>query len=349
MSLSLFLPIVFIYLFGLLNLFGIRQDLVIPSLIHFSIGISLFAVIRYLQMNLHFFRRNALFFYIFFLLLLVITLFFGMEINGSKRWIDLGLFPLQTSEIFKVFFIVYLANMFSLVNYNIEQRIIFLKGLFLAIIPFILVMRQPDLASSLIIFVIFMAMAINSKIPKKQIVTFFLVIIAASPAIWYGIHDYQRERVLSFLDAERDSSGTSYNMTQANISIGAGQFLGKGLGNGKQSQLAFLPEFHTDFAFSSFVEQFGFLGGAILISLFLWFVLNLFWSMYKKIYSKDKDDIYTFYYILGFSVIFISQTAINIGMNLGLLPIAGVTLPFISYGGSSLITMMVAMALVPKK
>lgn len=349
MTLVSFLPVLLIYCFGLLNLMGIRDDLVTTSLIHLALGLVLFAVIRFLQMQLHFFRNNAMFFYVITLILLIFTYFFGMEVNGSKRWIDLGLFPLQTSEMFKVFFIVFLAHLFSSIRHPVDSQNLFIKGLFFTLIPFVLVLRQPDLGSSMILIALFLVMAFHSTIPKKQIFMFLGLGILLIPLVWFMMHDYQRNRIISFIDPAHDTSGASYNIVQANIAIGSGQFLGKGLGMGKQSQLSFLPEFHTDFAFSSLIEQFGFMGGLILILLYFWFIGNLFYSMSWYMGRKDPDDQYAFYYILGFSVMFIAQSAINIGMNLGLLPVAGITLPFVSYGGSSMITFMIAMALIPRR
>lgn len=347
MSLVYFLPILLIYLFGLINLIGIRSDLVLTSLMHFGIGLVFFFVIRYLQMNKHFFRSNAAFFYVFFLLLLVVTYFFGMEIKGSRRWLDLFLFPLQTSEIFKIFFIVFLSSIFAKVYNPIENSRLFIKTLVLTLIPFFLIYKQPDLATSIIVFGIFFVMALHSTIPKKQMMIFIMLIITVLPLVWMAMHDYQKARILSFMDPEHDVSGTSYNMVQANIAVGSGNLFGKGLGLGKQSQLSFLPEYHTDFAFSSLVEQFGFIGGFIVIVLYIIFFTFLFMNMFKHMNRRDSDEQYSFYYLLGFSVMMIVQTAVNVGMNLGMVPIAGITLPFISYGGSSMITFMIAMALLP--
>ncbi|QQS43710.1 rod shape-determining protein RodA [Candidatus Roizmanbacteria bacterium] len=349
MSLVYFLPILLIYLFGLINLFGIRPDLVTTSLMHFGIGIAFFFVIRYLQMHKHFFRSNASFFYVFSLILLIITFFFGMDIKGSRRWLDLYIFPLQTSEIFKVFFIVFLSTIFAKVYNPIENGRLFLKTLMLTLLPFFFIYKQPDLATSIIVFGIFFVMALHSSIPKRHIMIFLLILLCLLPVAWIAMHDYQKARILSFMDPEHDTSGTSYNMVQANIAVGSGNLFGKGLGLGKQSQLSFLPEYHTDFAFSSLVEQFGFIGGFIVIFLYIIFFLFVFIQMFRHMHGRDYDEQYSFYYLLGFSVMMIVQTAVNIGMNLGIVPIAGITLPFVSYGGSSMITFMIAMALIPPK
>ena len=342
-----YIPVVLLYLFGLLNLIGVRTDLVSSYLMFFGIGLLFFIAIRYLQVNKHFFRQNATVFYWIFVALLILTYFVGSEVKGSKRWIDFYFFQLQTSEIFKVFFIVFLARIFSSVKTPVENAKLFYKVLFFTISPFLLIFRQPDLGSSLMILSTFFMMTLMSTVPKKQIIGFILLIVALLPIVWFSMRDYQQSRIISFINPSSNISGASYNMMQAKIAIGSGTLLGKGLGMGKQSQLNFLPEFHTDFAYSSLVEQFGFVGGALVILLYGTFFYLLFYRMAKNVYSDDIDERYRFFYILGFSSLVIVQTSVNIGMNLGLLPVAGITLPFITYGGSSLITFMIGLALIP--
>ncbi|MDP4010745.1 MAG: FtsW/RodA/SpoVE family cell cycle protein [Candidatus Roizmanbacteria bacterium] len=347
MPTSYYIPIVILYLFGLLNLIGVRGDLVPSYLTFFGVGLIIFLIIRYFQVQKHFFRQNTTVFYWIFILFLILTHFFGSEIKGSKRWIDLYFFQLQTSEIFKIFFVAQLANILSSVKSPIENSRLFIKTVFYTLIPFLLIFTQPDLGSSLIILLVFFVLVLLSTVPKKQIFGLIGLIIALLPLLWFTLKDYQQSRVLSFVNPSVDVSGASYNMTQAKIAIGSGTLLGKGLGLGKQSQLNFLPEFHTDFAFSSLVEQFGFVGGALVILLYMILFFLLFYRMASSLYSDDADVRYRFFYLLGFSTLLIIQTSINIGMNLGLLPVAGITLPFITYGGSSLITFMIGLALIP--
>jgi len=313
----------------------------------FGIGLIFFIAIRFLQVNKHFFRQNATVFYWVFVLLLILTYFFGTEVKGSKRWIDLYFFQLQTSEIFKVFFVAFLARLFSTVKNPLENSRLFYKVLFYTIIPFLLIFRQPDLGSSLMILATFFIMTLLSTVPKKQIIGFILIILAMLPIVWFSMRSYQQSRILSYINPTSDTSGAAYNMTQAKIAIGSGTLMGRGLGMGKQSQLNFLPEFHTDFAYSSLVEQFGFVGGALVIISYGIFFYLLFYRMSKYVNGKDVDERYRFFYLLGFATIVIVQTSVNIGMNLGLLPVAGITLPFITYGGSSLITFMIGLALIP--
>jgi rod shape determining protein RodA len=167
------------------------------------------------------------------------------------------------------------------------------------------------------------------------------------PLSWFIMKPYQRVRLISFINPHLDKQGTAYNMIQSIIAIGSGGFLGKGLGLGTQAKLFFLPENYTDFAFASFIEQFGLLGGLILLTLFL----ILFYFLVKKIYNFTHFNYpqvaVDFYYTLGFLVMIFSQVVINMGMNLGLLPVTGITLPLISYGGSSLASFMLGLALLP--
>jgi rod shape determining protein RodA len=349
MKIIFLLPLLFIYLFGLVNLFGISPNLATSSIIHFIIGLSLFTLIRYFQTKRHlnFFRDNSLLLYLLSIILLGITLFIGTEVNGSKRWIDLGFFPLQTSEIFKIFFISFLSAVLARRILKNMGKTIFIQSLIYTLIPIIIIFLQPDLKTSILIFAIFSFLVINSDIPKKYIFYLFGIFVILAPVTWGLMHDYQKNRVLSFISPQSDISGVSYNLIQAKITVGSGGFFGEGLRMGKQTQLSFLPENHTDFAFSSLVEQFGFIGGSLLILLYITFFFILFMRLRKLQDKQDYESRYNFFYTLGFSLIFIFQAAVNIGMNLGINPIAGVTLPFVSYGGSSLITFMIGLALLP--
>lgn len=341
------LPALFITLFGLINLFGIRPDLTAQHLVFLLIGLVAFFAVKITKLNTKFLRLNTTFFYWIFIALLVIVYFFGLEVKGSQRWIYLFGFQFQPSEFFKVFFVVFLANIFAKYQAYTQKQTIFLKTLGFTLIPFFLIFRQPDLGSALVIFSIFFVMAMLSPIPKKHMLYFFLLIAVLMPMIWLVLHDYQRARITSFINPETSEGATTYNITQAIIAIGSGTWFGRGLGLGKQSNLYFLPEYHTDFVFSSFVEQFGFVGGVILILLFIIFFIFLLVRMVHYFHQKNEPERFSYYYVVGFSAFIITQTCINIGMNLGMLPITGITLPFVSYGGSSLLTMLIALALVP--
>ncbi|NTU73835.1 FtsW/RodA/SpoVE family cell cycle protein, partial [Candidatus Roizmanbacteria bacterium] len=215
------------------------------------------------------------------------------------------------------------------------------------ILPTFIIFEQPDLGSALVYGFMFLVMLLFSPFPKKYLIYIAVIAGMLVPFGWMMMKDYQRERIVSFIQPHTKQQGTAYNMTQAIIAVGSGEFVGKGLGSGTQSQLSFLPEDHTDFAFSSLVEQFGFIGGMGVIGLYI--VLSLMFIKRLVTYygKRDEDGYFSFLYTLGFFSFMIFQTFVNIGMNMGVLPIAGITLPLISYGGSSLLTWMLGLALLP--
>ncbi|OGK14717.1 hypothetical protein A3C98_03460 [Candidatus Roizmanbacteria bacterium RIFCSPHIGHO2_02_FULL_37_15] len=342
---ELLLPSFFLSLIGFFNIFGIRQSLAINQIFNISAGFLAFFISK--KIKRIFFAVNAQFFYWLLVIFLVVTFVIGLEIKGSKRWIDLYLFNFQASEIFKAFFILSLSE-FLVRDYRFVNKIkIFLLSLFYFLIPAFIIFKQPDLGNAAVYLFIYLMLIIFSDLPKKYVLYFFLFLFLTLPLGWYFMKDYQRGRIISFLNPQIDQQGASYNMVQAIITVGSGQVTGRGLGLGTQSRLYFLPENHTDFAYSSLVEQFGFLGGLVVI--FLYFVIALF--LIKKLllfyFLKDPRDKKNFLYLVGFLSYFIFQVLVNIGMNLGIFPITGIALPFISYGGSSLVAVMIGIALIP--
>lgn len=339
------LPIFFLSLIGIFNIFGIQSSLAFNQIFSLIAGFIAYAVVRKLGRN--FFSANSRVFYILFLILLVVTFIIGLEAKGSRRWIDLYFFNLQSSEIFKGFFILFFSD-FLVKNYSIVNPVgIFFKSLILFLVPALIVFKQPDLGNASVYFVIFLFMILFSDLPKKYVLYFCLAIVLVLPVGWNFMKDYQKARILSFVNPHIDRQGTSYNMTQAIITVGSGKFLGRGLGSGTQSKLYFLPENHTDFAFSSMVEQFGFFIGAI--TLFLYALIAVFIIQKAILLANIRDTIdkKKFLYTVGFLTYFVFQILVNIGMNLGLFPIAGIALPFISYGGSAFVALMVGFALLP--
>ena len=334
----------FLNIFAVFNLLGIRNDLVKTQIIFFIIGIVIFILAR--KLGLFFFRNNAKFFYWLFIFILVITYIIGVEVKGSKRWIDLYFFNFQPSEFFKIFFIVFLADYFTKHRKTISEFSTFLKSLYYLLIPLLIVFKQPDLGNAMVLLFIYSVVVLFSGIPKRYILYSALTLFLVLPIGWLTLKDYQKNRITSFINPEIDQQGINYNMIQAVITVGSGKFFGRGLGYGTQSKLFFLPENHTDFAFSSLIEQFGFLGGFLV--LFFYFIISA--GLIKKLIihfqSVDEDALFRRLLILGFFSYFVFQLFINIGMNLGLLPIAGIALPLISYGGSSLVSFMLGLALV---
>jgi rod shape determining protein RodA len=337
----LYLSSLLLYVFGLLNLFGVDKQFFIKQLFFTAVGLVVFFLIK--KIGLSFFRLNAKLFYWIFIGIMLVTYLIGIEAKGSKRWIDLYFFNFQASEFFKVIFVLFIAEYFSRFRSAMAIVPMYIKGLLYFALPAFIIFNQPDLATTVVLTFIFAVLCFFSRIPKKYFIYTLLILVLILPLGTFFLKDYQKQRLSSFFSSQVNQQSTSYNMTQAIISIGSGKFLGRGLGLGTQSQLYFLPENHTDFAFSALVEQFGFVGGGAVLILFGVTAGVLIKRLIDFYYQKDEESQFKFNFILGFLAFFIFQIFINIGMNLGMLPIAGITLPLISYGGSSLITWMIGL------
>ncbi len=342
----LYVSSLLLYIFGLLNLFGIEKEFFFKQLLFVGIGLIPFFFIR--KIGLDFFRLNAKLFYWVFIIIMLLTYIIGFEAKGSRRWIDLYFFNFQASEFFKIFFVLFIADYFSRHRTAISQLPMYAKSILYFILPAFIIFRQPDFTTAAVFAFIFLVMSFFSKIPKRYFLYTALVGVLVLPLGIFFLKDYQKQRITSFFSTHVHEENTSYNMTQALISVGSGGFFGKGLGVGTQSQLYFLPENHTDFAFSALVEQFGFFGGGIIIVLLGVIAFVLIKKLVDFYYQKDEDGQFKFFFVLGFLAFFIFQIFVNIGMNLGLLPIAGIALPLISYGGSSLMTWMIGLAFLSR-
>lgn len=341
----LLVPTTILFVFSIFNLIGIKPEIVLSQLIFFGIAIAAFFIFR--RIGLTFFRQNAKLIYWIFIGLLIITYVVGFEARGSKRWIDLYFFAFQPSEFFKIFYVIFLADFFSTMKKDSDEISVFFKSLGYFALPTLIIFKQPDLGSALVYTCIYIVLLFFSYIPKKTILSFLGILALFLPLGWFLLHDYQRNRVLSFINPNVDSAGTGYNMLQAVITAGSGRFFGRGLGHGTQTKLSFLPENHTDFAFSSLVEQFGFVGGFLVLSAYFSIVLILIRRIMHYITKTDKNDYFYALLLIGFLTYFVFQLLVNIAMNVGIFPVTGITLPFISYGGSSLLGLMISLALLP--
>lgn len=342
---ELIIPSLFLSIFGIFTVLGVNQHLLLNQIIYFLIGFSVYFIIRKIGRN--YFQINSRLFYWIFIALLIITFAIGLEVKGSKRWIDFYFFKFQASEFFKIFFILYLSEFLSRKHIKYENFGHFLKSLLYFLIPTLIIFKQPDLGNALVFVAIFVVMILFSDFPKK----YFLSVVTSGmlflPMGWFLLKSYQKDRILSFINPHIDTQGTAYNMIQAVITVGSGQFLGRGLGLGTQSRLFFLPENYTDFAFSSLVEQFGFIGGIMVVVFFGFIMYFLVKRMIKFYFQHDEEGRRKFLYILGLITYLLFQIVINVCMNMGLLPVAGIALPFISYGGSSVLALLIGFALVP--
>ncbi len=262
----------------------------------------------------------------------------GMTSGGAQRWIDLGLFPIQPSELSKILIILIMARYLADHQDRIHRLVYVLIALVILAPPVVLIYLEPDLGTAIAVAVIGGTMILMSGMRLLHVGILTLAGLTSLPVIWMSLQDYMRERVLLFLNPESDPQA-SYNVQQALISIGSGGWLGKGYGQGTQNQLHFLRVRHTDFIFSVIAEELGFAGAVLLILLFLVVLLRLL-----GIAEQARDPLGRSIAI-GVATLIFFQSVVNIGMNLNLMPVTGIPLPFVSYGGSSLVTMLVGIGL----
>lgn len=269
-------------------------------------------------------------------ILLLIASYFGEPIRGASRWIFVFGIQLQPSEIVKPLVILAFARM--LATYSARRwRFLPLNTLAFAV-PFLLVFRQPDLGTSLVYAASWIAMMVAGGFPLILFALGGVLGVIGFPLFWKALAGYQKARIFTFLNPASDPQGAGYNALQAMIAVGSGQWFGRGLGQGTQSHLRFLPEYHTDFIFATLVEELGFVGGAILLLLYG----ILLWQLIRPYVRGDIGNPFVFFYTIGLFGILLTQVVINAGMNMGIIPVTGITLPFVSYGGSSILSLCVA-------
>lgn len=275
--------------------------------------------------------------YIISLVLLAIILILGIESRGAIRWLEIFGIRIQFSETLKPVLSFVLAS-FIAGNKHPSLKSFLLAILFL--IPVVaLIYLQPDLGNALIYIIVFFLTLIILGFPIRWLGIVILPLIVLSPLIWTILHEYQRQRILTFLNPHQDPLGTSYNSIQALIAIGSGMFMGKGLGESTQSGLKFLPERHTDFIFATISESMGFIGSTLIILAFI-FLLYRIYMIFTNSESFFEKALLTCCFLF-----LLIQFILNIGMNIGFLPVVGVTLPFVSFGGSSLVANFIFLAI----
>jgi len=274
------------------------------------------------------------------LALLSLVYFIGHASFGSQRWINLGFFHLEPSELAKYLLVLVLAWYLSRHQENIGRfRHIFVSMLLAAPIV-VMVYLQPGLGTSLILLVVWLVMLFVAGISLVQLGLLGGAGLAATPLLWNAMHDYMRRRIITFLSPQLDPLGSGYNVNQARIAIGSGGWIGQGLGYGSQSQLHFLRVRHTDFVFSVLGEELGFVGALITLGLFLLLILRILRA------ASIARDPFGHLIASGVATVLLLQVAINVSMNLGLMPTTGIPLPFLSYGGSSLVSTLIGLGLV---
>lgn len=280
-------------------------------------------------------------FYLLGALVLILVLFFGQEIRGTTGWFVVGTFTIQPVELAKVLLVISLAHYFAKHSEVMAEWRYLLTAVGLVLLYMALVLLQPDVGSAIVILATFLTFLVLTRLPLRRVAVILLALAILAAVSWtFVLRDYQKDRILTFLQPGRDPLGRGYHVTQSIIAVGSGQLFGRGLGFGPQSQLNFLPAQETDFIFAVIAEELGFVGVILLLAAFG----VLFLRIGQVI--RRTGGAFEFFLVSGLFLYLSIQTFINMGMNLGLLPVAGIPLPFVSYGGSSLLTSLLAVGII---
>ena len=309
------------------------------QLIWFGFGLALAFCLALL--DYHVVVKLAYIIYGLVVLMVIMVFIFGAVRSGSRRWLEIGGFSLQPSEAVKLALAIVLTRYFSDIKKNeaLSFRDILMPGI-LTGIPFLFILLQPDLGTAISVLAIFFAYLLLVGLKKRVFVSGLFALAASAVVMWFFLQDYQKKRILMLLGSESDARGSGYNIIQSKIAVGSGGIWGKGYLHGSQGQLRFLPESHTDFIFSVFAEEWGFVGVAAVILLFSSLI---FLFLKTSCESRDKSAALLSF---GVAAMLTFQIIVNVSMIIGLMPIVGIPLPFFSYGGSSMITTMGAVGLI---
>ncbi|MCK5415918.1 rod shape-determining protein RodA [Candidatus Parcubacteria bacterium] len=342
----LFSAVLLLLFFGLSEIYSIALSRDSVNLLIFKkqaifIGIGILILFFLAFFDYHNIRSMSTYIYIFGILMLVGVLIFGKTVRGTTGWFDVAGFSMQPVEFAKLIIIVYLAKYFSGNSIRVNPLKHLIISGFGAFIFIFLIFKQPDFGSGLILFFIWGIIIVLAGFSKKYIIIISLILVTIFGSGWiFFFEDYQKERIATFLDPSADPLGEGYNVNQAIIAVGSGGWTGRGLGFGSQSQLKFLPESQNDFIFAVIAEELGFLGVCMIIIFFSIFYLRLLQNI-----KNIKND-FGVYFILGVLGLIFIEMFINIGMNIGLMPVVGISLPFISYGGSSVVSTLMMVGIV---
>ena len=303
-------------------------------------GVGMMALVAVASIDYRRLVRLAPMFYLGGMAALVAVFLLGRTVSGARRWVFVGPVSVQPSELFKICFVLMLVWLLTSRWAQPVGRMTLALTALLAAVPAVLILKQPDLGTALLLFPVSMALLVAAGMPLRLLGGLVLAGVAATPLAWLVLKDYQRERILVFLDPFRDPLGSAYNVIQAKIAIGSGQLLGKGVAGATQSRLAFLPERHTDFIFAVFAETWGFVGCLVLLTCYALLLLRGF-----DIAASTREPVGRLV-ALGVTALVATQVLVNVGMVTGLLPVVGIPLPFMSYGGSSMVVSLTALGLL---
>lgn len=316
----------FLLVLSLVILRSISPNIFPTQFIYLTFGILVFWIFSQIDFDvLALFSKH---FYVLSIILLLITLVIGQVTRGTVRWIPIGPLSLQPAEITRPLLLVFFAVFLTGPKLTIKR---FTRAIFLLVLPFILILIQPSLGVSLLMVVGFFGILLSGNFDKKYIFGVIFLGLMIIPIFWMIMKPYQKERILNF--------GKDYNTVQSIIGVGSGKFFGRGLGRGVQTQLAFLPEKQTDFVFSAVSEELGFLGAGLMLTAVLTIILRLIYFIENAISPAARA------YLAGFTLTYLVQVSIHVGMNMGLLPVTGLPFPLVSAGGSSLLATMMGLGI----
>jgi rod shape determining protein RodA len=303
-------------------------------------GVGMMALVVVASIDYRRLVRMAPLIYLFGIAALIAVFVLGRTVSGARRWVFVGPVSVQPSELFKLCFVLMAVWLLSSRWAQPVTKTTLAIAAPLALVPAALILKQPDLGTALLLFPVLMALLIAAGLSLRLLGGLGLIGLAAAPVAWFALKEYQRERILVFLDPFRDPLGSAYNVIQAKIAIGSGQLLGKGVAGATQSRLAFLPERHTDFIFAVFAETWGFVGCLVLLTCYALLLLRGF-----DIAASTREPVGRLV-ALGVTALVATQVLVNVGMVTGLLPVVGIPLPFMSYGGSSMVVSLMALGLL---
>ena len=337
-SVALFTPMCLVLATSIVVLYsaggGAWQPFALSQLMKILLGFVVFFFAAFT--NIKTWIKSAYLIYAIALIMIILVTFVGHTGMGAQRWLNLGFIHIQPSELIKIALVLALARYFAWMNsVELSQIKNYLVPIAMLLVPFGLIVAQPDLGTALSMGMITVGVFYIVGAQKKWFIIAAILGLMAAPVVWYGgLHDYQRDRIITFIDPDHDARGAGYQINQAKIAFGSGGIMGKGYLNGSQSQQSFLPEKQTDFIFTMLGEELGFFGAFILLAIYTWIILVLFWC--AKMCRNRFGQLICFGFMLNFFIYYF----INISMVLGLMPTVGVPLPLMSFGGSSLLSLM---------
>jgi len=346
----LFGIVLFVSLLGVMTIYSATRPVGLEEGSHLYLKqlmwlcIAIIAMVFMVMVDYTWFERYAGVLYVAGVLSLVLVLVLGKVGMGAKRWIQLGPLTIQPSETFKILFIILIASKISKVRGNLTFLDVIKIGLLYLMLPFLLILKEPDLGSGMILVIIFFLVTLLRGFYKKALVIMLIIGTISGlflgNVVWSKLKPYQKNRIIAFVNPKVDPSGIGYQIEQSKITVGSGKIVGKGYLKGTQGPFRFLPENHTDFIFSVFAEEWGFLGSFVLLFLYLIVILRGFDTALKA-----KDGFGRFLAI-SIVIMFFVYLLINVGMVLGVMPVVGVPFPFMSYGGTALVTNFAAIGML---